>query len=252
MHALTEKQKTEYFQKGYTIVRNLLTKIQIDRLCNECDRLAGQPNLFFQNIPEANVRRDLKGNLVRDRLDPVIHLSPVIWKLVQNESLKAILYDIFEDEPVLFKDKLIFKPSGTKGYDLHQDYAYWEQMGLPADGVLSVQVAIDAADEENGAIVLYSGLQHSRLPAPANNLQDVCLSAVEGVAPEMIVTNPGDILIFHSLTPHQSGINYSRRPRRTLYLSYNASHYGDFYRSYYGERLTTSSACADFVIPNPA
>ena len=238
MHTLTEQQRTEYWQKGYTIIRNLLTQTEINQLQTECDQLMAQPDLFFQHIPEADLRRDIKGNPVRDRLDPVIHLSPFINKIAQNSFLTAVIDDILGEKANLFKDKLIFKPSGTAGYELHQDYAYWEQTGLPADGVLSVQVAIDAADAENGAIILYSELHQSRLPAPVNAPRDVCPSSVEGVAPELIITNPGDILVFHSLTPHQSGINYSERSRRTLYLSYNASRYGDFYRSYYGDRLT--------------
>ena len=242
LSTLTKHQQTEYWQKGYTIIQNFLTTAEIDQLYAECNRLEAQPDLFFQHIPEAAVRRDLNGNPVRDRLDPVIHLSSVIRELVNNASLKAILHSIFEDEPTLFKDKVIFKPPGTKGYDLHQDYAYWEQTGLPAHGVLSVQVAIDSASAENGAIVLYPGLHRSgRLPAPENASRDVCASAVEGVEPELIATQPGDILIFHSLTPHLSGINHSSRSRRTLYLSYNAKRYGDFYRSYYGDRLTTSN-----------
>ncbi|MGD1948564.1 MAG: phytanoyl-CoA dioxygenase family protein [Leptolyngbyaceae cyanobacterium] len=242
LSALTKQQQTEYRQKGYITIQNFLTTAEIEQLCAECDRLKAQPDLFFQHIPEADVRRDINGNPVRDRLDPVIHLSSIIRELVHNVSLKAILYSLFKGEPTLFKDKVIFKPPGTKGYDLHQDYAYWEQTGLPAHGVLSVQVAIDSANAENGAIVLYPGLHRSgRLPAPKNALSDVCISAVEGVEPEVIATQPGDILIFHSLTPHLSGINHSSQARRTLYLSYNASRYGDFYHSYYGNRLTTSS-----------
>lgn len=238
---LTEQQYTDYWQKGYTTIPNFLTATDIKQLQAECDQLEAKPELFFQHIPEADVRRDLKGNPVRDRLDPVTHLSPIIRELVESVSLTAILQCIFRDEPTLFKDKVIFKPPGTKGYELHQDYAYWEHTGLPPDGVLSLQVAIDAADETNGAIVLYPGLHGAgRLPAPDNALRDVCPSAVKGVTPELMRTQPGDILIFHSLVPHQSGINYSDRSRRTLYLSYNARQYGDFYRAYYGKRLMTS------------
>jgi len=120
---------------------------------------------------------------------------------------------------------------------LHQDYAYYIQTGILADAILSVQIAIDSADAENGALIVYPGLHKSTLPAPDDSPRDVDPFAVDAVIPEVINTDPGDILIFHSLTPHLSGANLSQGPRRTLYLTYNVKSYGDFYRSYYGDRL---------------
>ncbi len=229
--------KEEYWQKGYTVIKNLFTKNEVNQIIAECDRLGSQPDLFFQEIPEADTRRDIYGKLSRDRLDPVIHLSPIIKKISEDKSLLDLIGKIFDNEAVLFKAKLIFKPAGTKGYGLHQDYAYYQQTGIPADSILSVQIAIDSANEENGALIVYPGLHKSTLPPPDDSPRDVDPSAVDGAIQEVIEASPGDILIFHSLTPHFSEANLSQSPRRTLYLTYNVKSYGDFYRSYYGDRL---------------
>ncbi len=237
MSTLTESHKIAFWEKGYTVVREFFSTAVLSQVRAECERLADFPGLLSQTIPEANVRKNLKGEYVRDRLDPVIHLSPVLENLVRHKKLNAGLSELFEDQPALFKDKLIFKPPGTLGYALHQDYAYWEQTDIPANGVLSVQVAIDPADAESGAIVFYPGLHKERLRAPAGNPKDVCPSAVDPWSADLIITEPGDVVIFHSLTPHESGPNYSNHYRRTLYFSFNASQYGDYYQTYYGDRL---------------
>jgi ectoine hydroxylase-related dioxygenase (phytanoyl-CoA dioxygenase family) len=238
MQSLLDQQiKEEYWQNGYVAIRNLFPKDEVINIIEECDRLASQPDLFSQEMPEAVTRQDISGKLSRDRIDPVIHLSPLFEKISKDKSLKDLLEKIFDDEAVLFKAKLIFKPAGTKGYGLHQDYAYWKQTGIPADAILSVQIAVDSADTENGALIVYPGLHKSTLPSPEDSPRDVDPSVVKGAIQEVMETSPGDILIFHSLTPHLSGANLSQGPRRTLYLTYNAKSYGDFYRSYYGDRL---------------
>ena len=229
--------KEEYWQKGYTIIKNLFTKNEVIQIIDECERLQSQPDLFLNEIPEADTRRDIYGKLSRDRIDPVIHLSPLIKNISENKSLLELIEKIFDSEAILFKAKLIFKPAGTKGYGLHQDYAYYQQTGIPADSILSVQIAIDSANEENGALIVYPGLHKSTLPPPDDSPRDVDPSAVDGAIQEVIEASPGDILIFHSLTPHFSEANLSQSPRRTLYLTYNVKSYGDFYRSYYGDRL---------------
>lgn len=43
-------------------------------------------------------------------------------------------------------------------------------------------------------------------------------------------TAPGDITIFHALTPHSSEPNRSGKSRRQLYMTYNAASCGDAYK----------------------
>ncbi|MBD2465195.1 phytanoyl-CoA dioxygenase family protein [Oscillatoria sp. FACHB-1407] len=230
-------QSRHYWKNGYVVVRNVFTATEIDQLRAECDRLSAQKSLFSQHIPEAATRQNLTGATVCDRLDPVIHWSGLFRAMAHDARLCEILRDLLNDEPILFKDKLILKPPGTQGYGLHQDYAYWEKMGLPADALLTVQIAIDAANAENGAIALYPDLHQHRLPAPSGQPQDVDPTAVDQAEEVLICADPGDIVIFHSLTPHASAPNRSDTSRRTLYFIYNSSVWGDQYKAYYGDRL---------------
>ena len=64
------------------------------------------------------------------------------------------LGELYGEEACLFKDKLIFKPPGVKGYGLHQDWIAWP--GFPRS-FLKVLVPLDAADVANGCTVVYPG-----------------------------------------------------------------------------------------------
>jgi hypothetical protein len=49
---------------------------------------------------------------------------------------------------------------------------------------------------------------------------------------------------FHSRTPHRSGPNRSRRPRRALYPTYNAAREGDRRAEYYATKADVFAANA--------
>ena len=51
-----------------------------------------------------------------------------------------------------------------------------------------------------------------------------------------IPTAPGDAVFFDSFAPHRSGPNLTRRPRRALYITYNAAAAGDQRARYFAEK----------------
>jgi ectoine hydroxylase-related dioxygenase (phytanoyl-CoA dioxygenase family) len=122
----------------------------------------------------------------------------------------------------LFKDKLIYKPPGAKGYDLHQDIpANWPSFPQTFHTVL---IPIDPMTTDNGCTVVYPGVHHRgflALPGTSGYpLPDECVREADQVPLQL---PPGDIAIFGGLVPHRSGPNHSNGPRRALYLSYNAA-----------------------------
>jgi hypothetical protein len=169
--------------------------------------------------------------------DPVIDLSLACHRLALDARLLAVLGQLYGEEACLFKDKLIYKPLGVSGYDLHQDYISWPSFPR---SFLTVLVPFDRADTENGCTEAFPGYHARGLMTPADG--DFHL-----LSPEMIdesrcvplVLDPGDIAVFDGFTPHRSAPNRSGRWRRQLYLSYNKrsdgghqrpQHYREFQR----------------------
>ncbi len=238
-HHLCAEQIASYHRDGYLILRGLYTPEEAAAFQKESDRLLNADFVHPNNL--RTPRRKLEnGTEFIERIDPVVDVSSLFSDVVYDTRITAPLEDLFGEPAKLFKDKLIFKAPSMSGYSMHQDYSWWQPQGEESElpniqpgKILSVMVAIDAADALNGAIELFPGAHHTLLSTPgelrnmhADEIEKIDLST--GVLGE---ASPGDVVIFHSLTPHRSAVNRSTRSRRQLYMTYNAASAGDVYEA---------------------
>lgn len=216
----------EYWTRGYISLRGLFAPEEIASWSGECDRLLRSEYVFPENI--RTPFRMNSGN-IPERIDPVVDISPVFSALAADSRITDVVSAIFRGRPLLFKEKLIFKAPGTLGYTMHQDQAYWQL--CPADDILSVSIQIDGANAANGCIELFPGLHGKMLTPPGQRIQlrGEDIAKIDLKTGEKIETVPGDVLIFHSLAPHQSATNTANVFRRSFYLTYSAERSGDFY-----------------------
>lgn len=220
----------DYWSKGYIALRGLFRPEETAAWSAECDRL-----LRSEYLSRNNIRTPYKMNSgdYPERIDPVVDISPVFSDLSRDPRILSVVEAIFRDKALLFKDKVIFKAPGTNGYSMHQDQAWWQL--CQADDILSVSIQIDGATAANGCIEMFPGY-HGRMFTPAGertNLRPEDMGNVDASTGEKIETVAGDVLIFHSLAPHQSSTNTADVFRRSFYLTYSAERCGDFY----GEQL---------------
>jgi hypothetical protein len=228
----------QYHERGFVLLHSFFEPQVLraladaaERLWNDDCGLIARENLRCRFMPHHQ-----NGESLFECFDPVIDLSPAMASAACDKRLLDVLSHIYGEQAHLFKDKLIFKPAGARGYPLHQDYIAWE--GFPKS-FLTVLIPIDPATEENGCTVVYEGYHQSELFTPADGkfhpTPRECVSGSRRVALEM---QPGDIAIFHGFTPHESNPNRTLSARRQLYLSYNAhrdggnrreAHYREFH-----------------------
>ncbi|MCY2943402.1 MAG: phytanoyl-CoA dioxygenase family protein [Planctomycetota bacterium] len=220
---LTAERRTAYDRDGFVVVRSLFgpeemaeASVEADRLLTEYESLKSVKNLRcrWQN----NV---FTGECTFETFDPVIDISPVCGGLAYHPRLMAVLREVYSEPACLFKDKLIYKPPGVKGYGLHQDWIAWE--GFPRT-FLTVLIPFDPADRNNGCTVVYPGYHHAGpLTPPDGAYHELSAETVDESKAVPLVLEPGDVAVFGGFTPHRSDPNESGRWRRQLYLSYNAS-----------------------------
>ena len=246
---LTDAQVEAYHRDGFIHLPGLLAD-QVEAMAAESERMLGLTELIRHDNLRTLPKRDATtGEYVTERFDPTIDISTVFRDVVSRGVLPAVVGRLLGDDPVLFKDKLIFKQPGTEGYRPHQDWNQWKPF---AADLLSVMVAIDGADASNGALELYPGMHdvyyeggpgESSAPQAENRPErdgeggkghhPALNGAVEGIEPVLIATQPGDCIVFHCLTPHRSGVNRSDRSRRQFYPSYGGARHGDRYDAHY-------------------
>jgi 2-aminoethylphosphonate dioxygenase len=235
---VTDEQVRQFDDDGFTVVRRLFEPAEMAAARTEADRLMTRTDL----MDTKNLRCRWMPNVVTGEscqfecFDPVIDISPVCAALAYDPRLLAVLAELYREPACLFKDKLIFKPPGVKGYGLHQDWIGWP--GFPRS-FLTVLVPLDRAGADNGATEVFTGYHHNGSLSPEDGeYHELSADLVDESRGVILELEPGDVAIFGGFVPHRSAPNRSDRWRRQLYLSYNkesdggpqrASHYAEFH-----------------------
>ncbi|MEZ5949136.1 MAG: phytanoyl-CoA dioxygenase family protein [Planctomycetaceae bacterium] len=221
LRTLDEQSFLQWKRDGYIIIRSLFGPGEIAALSDEAWKLTYQRDLIDKRNLRCRFQQTHDGSeCLWETFDPVIDLSPLCEQLAFDSRLFDVLHDLYGEPACLFKDKLIFKQPGTKGYELHQDWISWP--GFPRS-FLTVLIPVDAAYERNGCTEVFPGYHHNgSLSAEDGEYHQLSVDLVDESAGVKLVLDPGDVAIFDGFTPHRSGPNLSDSWRRQLYLSYNA------------------------------
>ncbi len=221
--SLSTSELDDYRTLGFVIRRGVFPADEMRELSGETERLLTERRdlIDWCNLRCRFMAHVETGERVFEVFDPVGDISPVCARFAVDARILGMVESIHGETACLFKEKLIFKPAGALGYNLHQDIPrYWE--GFPRT-FLTVLIPIDRATEENGCTEVFSGY-HDGFLSPADRpdaymLPDDCVDSSRRVR---LLLEPGDVAIFHGLTPHRSAPNRSHSMRRALYASYNA------------------------------
>jgi hypothetical protein len=230
--------REDYEEQGFLILRGLFAPVELARAAAEAVALLRRHDL----ISTRNLRCRWQPNVVTgecqfETFDPVTDIGPVCRELAHDVRLLSVLEALYGEEACLFKDKLIFKPPGVKGYGLHQDWIAWP--GFPRS-FLTVLIPIDAATVANGCTEVFPSYHRQGSLSPGDGqYHELSLDRIDESKGVPLELEPGDVAIFGGFTPHRSRSNHSGGWRRQLYLSYNKKsdggeqrekHYEEFHR----------------------
>ncbi|MEL6666401.1 MAG: phytanoyl-CoA dioxygenase family protein [Pseudomonadota bacterium] len=210
---------TEYAEKGFVLWPKYIPSTRIEALLTSWEQLWDRADASTQNDTVLYRDHEIEGR-VADRLEHVRLQSKVFADLCEASEIKSFAEQLLGGSCFVLKDKLITKAPQTSGYDPHQDFAYWANIGLEPDEVLSVAICLDDVTEQHGPLELYEGLHGSTLPAPADEDLDVDPSVLEGKKRFAFISKPGGVVFFHALTPHFSSSNSATTPRRLFIITY--------------------------------
>ena len=137
---------------------------------------------------------------------------------------------LLDREPYFYHSKVMLKEPRVGGaWSWHQDYGYWYTDGFLYPDMLSVLIAVDRANKENGCLQVLRGshklgrIDHNfvgeQTGAERQRLE-LAFYEFERVYCEMA---PGDVLFFHGNTLHGSDQNKCENSRFSLITCYTAS-----------------------------
>jgi hypothetical protein len=222
---LDQEDIEQFRETGWLVLHDVLT-ISPATLTTWVDEVArwidGGPGLHYQEQSREGPR------LCRSEDFTPFHAG--LFQLLREGVVPQITSDLLGEPAVLYKEKINYKLPGGAGYSPHQDAPAY----LFVERHISCMIPVDPSTRENGALEVVSGFHHEILLQDEKGCIDP--SVVDQLDWQLVELNPGDVVWFHSKTPHRSGANRSVAPRRALYPTYNALSEGDLREQYYREK----------------
>ena len=230
--------RAEYWSKGYTVLRGIFGELDVERWRTAASRLWTLPGISDDLNLRAEFRKDTGGRFVLDRLDPVLDLAPELAAATLDDRLLAPLSQILGGASQLLKCKLIRKDPATGGYAPHQDFLYWRWLDMDPRLLCSVAIPLHASTVENGGIEFFPKRHDRIIPSADGDPEKDCdIASIDVVTGETPSLEPGDVCVFHSLTPHRSGPNLGSHPRTLLLPSYALTDDTSLYLRYYAREI---------------
>ena len=194
-----EEQRRFFMENGFLGISEALSKSELETLHRDLDK-AGVTGLT-------------------DKIWNVPSLPP----LIENAKIVGALRNIFGDEVRFFKGSFTDSPPGTvtagkstrTGY--HVDYGGGEPEGDYRNSCASwvnVGIYLTELTRENSPLWVVPGSNRDYGILPCSDLEHMHDQA------EILLAKAGDAVIFHCMTVHAGGHNFSSDSRRALYFSY--------------------------------
>ena len=227
MNPMTEAHVSEYWEKGYTIIRGVFSPDEIAQMATACDRwkftgeLLGrtwrkQNTIIWVNSPESGEP------IVRGMQWPSYH-DPVMDHYRTDPRLLMILEPLIGIDIKQIINQVHWKKPGSKiSWPLHRDvrsrqpaedfrdlYPSWVQTGI----------AIDPHREENGAMYVVPGSHMDFEHDPGNTDLYNVPEYADDPRIKVVELNPGDVALWSAYTVHGGGFNTTEFQDRRLYIN---------------------------------
>ena len=134
----------------------------------------------------------------------------------------------------MFKEKINFKPPGSRADALHQDIqAGWQNY---AKEFISILISVNKSDSSNANLIFdISGNNSNKIigligkKLKKSNLIKPCFKSFP--------LNIGDVVVFNGFVPHMSSKNISNKKRTQIYLTYCCPGSKKIRKNYFAHKL---------------
>jgi len=217
---------------GYLVVRGFFDPAETAELLRWTEALQHAPEEKGRHWVYHEDSLTEPGAKVIQRIENFCPFHEGFDRIVRNSALAAWTGALMGGPVVLFKEKINFKMPGGPGFKAHQDQqAGWSRY---APLFVTAMVTLDPATLENGCLEMVPGRHREGLIGEEwKPLEEGAMDYIP------VPTAPGDVIFFDSYAPHASKPNFTDRPRRILYLTYNLASDGDHRARYYAEKFAS-------------
>lgn len=220
---LTPEQAERFDREGYFLLPGALAASVTDELTLELDQLDADYEARLSMQPPRSSGISRPGEITFN--SRLVTKSPAARRLSQATNLVELAADLLGPDVRLYVDQSVYKkPQVTAPFPWHQDNGY--RFSEP-QVYLSMWIPLVPARIDNGCVWVWPGV-HRRgtlrhWPSPIGY---VCKWDNDGAVP--VEADPGDVVVFSSVTPHCTGPNRSNSVRKAYLLQYGVEGMRDF------------------------
>jgi hypothetical protein len=227
MSPLTDTQLADFQRDGWLIVRGALAPERVQQIRGWIDEVS---SWALSDGPGLHHFEQTDAGPAIARSEDLIPHHEGLRALIGEGLLLELAGALFGEPARLFKEKVNYKHPGGGGFAPHQDATAYRFV----DHHISCMLPLDPATTASGCLYVAPGYRQGRMPTDDRGRVVDDFAAGLGWRPAEVA--PGDLLWFDSYTPHYSDTNRTGRPRRALYLTYNAASAGDWRDRYYADK----------------
>lgn len=224
---MTEDHIRQFWDDGYTIVRNVFTESELDQLRTACDRWKFTGELLGRTWRKQNtviwVDEDRAGDTtVRGMQWPSYH-DAVMDKFRTDPRMLLMIEPLIGDSVKQIINQLHWKRPGSKTtWPLHRDVRSRQPSSAFTDLFTSwVQtgIAIDPHTDENGAMSIVPGSHRDVDHDPDDTSAWMGPQYADDARAHTMKLEPGDVGLWSAYTVHGGGFNTTKYLDRRLYIN---------------------------------
>ena len=120
---LPQDQINHFKENGFLLIRNLYNKKSMKEIIQWTDEITNYPevpNKYMMYFEESKLD---KGKRILSRMEDIEPFHQGFSELFVRGKIQQITSQLFNEEALLFKDKINFKMPGGNGFKAHQDVA---------------------------------------------------------------------------------------------------------------------------------
>lgn len=234
MKGLSKEQLEHYHERGWVIVRKLLSEEDVERVHAMTRRIESEVaegegdfnkdgvHYNFERVNGTELETisgagQVRKGVLRKIQEPFL-CEEDFKEVCASEKVLDCTESILGDTIYYHSSKLMFKPGGGgRQKPWHQDFAYWPDM---KGKQVTVWFAIDEATKENGCIQVWDRSHKNGLVQHHGGELQISEDMVPKEDILFAEMEPGDVLFFDVLTFHASAPNFSNKPRLSCIIDF--------------------------------
>jgi ectoine hydroxylase-related dioxygenase (phytanoyl-CoA dioxygenase family) len=205
----------QYDRLGYVVARAVLPRSVVDEVRMAIDDWEARTEDFLLRQPGGEMFIASAGQITF-----TVHIArrdAVAAAFVEHPALRGVARQLLGEDTTLYWDQAVYKkPEPNRVFPWHQDngYAFVEPQQY-----LTCWVPLTPATVHNGCPRVAPGLHRcGTLQHWAEPWGLTCLETVDAV--QVAEADPGDVVVFSSLTPHMTGPNRTAEVRKSYIVQY--------------------------------